>query len=32
MSLVFGFNPVLAIVLPIAINAVVGAVLMKRAG
>lgn len=32
MSLVFGFNPVLAIVLPIAINAVVGAVLMRRAG
>ncbi|MDV3503965.1 LPS export ABC transporter permease LptG [Marinobacter sp. M-5] len=32
MSLVFGFNPVLAIVLPIAINAAVGAVLMRRAG
>ncbi|MBD3657021.1 MULTISPECIES: LPS export ABC transporter permease LptG [Marinobacter] len=32
MSLVFGFNPVLAIVLPIAINAVVGALLMRRAG
>lgn len=32
MSLVFGFNPVLAIALPIAINAAVGAVLMRRAG
>lgn len=32
MSLVFGFNPVLAIILPIAINAVVGSVLMRRAG
>lgn len=32
MSLVFGFNPVLAIVVPIAISAVVGAVLMRRAG
>jgi lipopolysaccharide export system permease protein len=32
MSLVFGFNPVLAIVLPIVINAAVGAVLMRRAG
>jgi len=32
MSLVFGFNPVLAILLPIAVNAVVGAVLMRRAG
>lgn len=32
MSLVFGFNPVLAILLPIAINAAVGAVLMRRAG
>lgn len=32
MSLVFGFNPVLAIILPIAINAAVGAVLMRRAG
>ena len=32
MSLVYGFNPLLAILIPIAINAVVGAVLMKRAG
>ncbi|MGM0769542.1 MAG: LPS export ABC transporter permease LptG [Pseudomonadota bacterium] len=32
MSLVFGFNPVLAILLPIAINAAVGAILMRRAG
>ncbi|MDX1757474.1 MAG: LPS export ABC transporter permease LptG [Marinobacter sp.] len=32
MSLVFGFNPVIAILVPIAINAVVGAVLMRRAG
>lgn len=32
MSLVFGFNPALAILLPIAINAAVGAILMRRAG
>ncbi|SFM50077.1 LPS export ABC transporter permease LptG [Marinobacter zhejiangensis] len=32
MSLVFGFNPVIAIMAPIAINALVGAVLMRRAG
>ncbi|MEX2475453.1 LPS export ABC transporter permease LptG [Marinobacter sp.] len=32
MSLVFGFNPVLAILVPIAINAAVGAILMRRAG
>jgi len=32
MSVVFGFNPVIAILLPIAINAVVGVVLMRRAG
>lgn len=32
MSVVFGFNPVIAILLPIAINAAVGAVLMRRAG
>ncbi|MDX1802107.1 MAG: LPS export ABC transporter permease LptG [Marinobacter sp.] len=32
MSLVFGFSPVLAIVVPIAINAAVGALLMRRAG
>lgn len=32
MSVVFGFNPVIAILVPIAINALVGAVLMKRAG
>lgn len=32
MSVVFGFNPVIAILLPIAINAVVGVILMRRAG
>ena len=32
MSVVFGFNPVIAILLPIAINAAVGVVLMRRAG
>lgn len=32
MSLVFGFNPVLAVLLPIAVSAVVGAMLMRRAG
>ncbi|MBS8241436.1 LPS export ABC transporter permease LptG [Marinobacter lipolyticus] len=32
MSLVFGFNPILAILVPIAINAAVGAILMRRAG
>lgn len=32
MSLVFGFNPVLAVLVPIAVNAVFGAVLMRRAG
>lgn len=32
MSVVFGFNPVIAILLPIAISAVVGVVLMRRAG
>jgi lipopolysaccharide export system permease protein len=32
MSVVFGFNPVIAILLPIAVNAAVGAVLMRRAG
>ncbi|MEX0605202.1 LPS export ABC transporter permease LptG [Marinobacter sp.] len=32
MSVVFGFNPVLAILVPIAINAAVGLVLMRRAG
>ena len=32
MSLVYGFNPVLAVVVPIAVNAVFGAVLMRRAG
>ncbi|SDW54247.1 LPS export ABC transporter permease LptG [Marinobacter mobilis] len=32
MSLVFGFNPVIAILAPIAINALVGALLMRRAG
>lgn len=32
MSLVFGFNPVLAILLPIVINGLVGAYLLRRAG
>lgn len=32
MSLVFGFNPILAILVPIAISAVAGAILMRRAG
>lgn len=32
MSLVFGFSPILAIVVPIAVNAAVGALLMRRAG
>jgi lipopolysaccharide export system permease protein len=32
MSLVFGFNPVLAILVPIAISAAAGIVLMRRAG
>ena len=32
MSLVYGFNPMLAVLAPIAVNAVVGAVLMRRAG
>lgn len=32
MSLVFGFNPVLAILIPIVINGAVGAWLMRRAG
>lgn len=32
MSLVFGFNPVLAILVPIAVSALVGIVLMRRAG
>lgn len=32
MSLVFGFNPILAIVAPIVISAIVGAVLMRKAG
>jgi len=32
MSLVFGFNPVIAVLVPIAISAVVGALLMRRAG
>ncbi len=32
MSVVFGFNPVIAILVPIAINAIVGAILMRRAG
>ena len=32
MSLVFGFNPILAVVIPIAISAVVGILLMRKAG
>lgn len=32
MSLVFGFNPILAIAAPIVISAVVGAILMRKAG
>ncbi len=32
MSLVYGFNPMLAVLVPIAVNAVVGAILMRRAG
>lgn len=32
MSMVYGFNPMLAVLAPIVVNAVVGAVLMRRAG
>jgi len=32
MSVVYGFNPMLAVLIPIAISAVAGAVLMRRAG
>ncbi|PHQ23704.1 LPS export ABC transporter permease LptG [Marinobacter guineae] len=32
MSLLYGFNPMLAVLVPIAVNAVVGAILMRRAG
>ncbi|SFR61659.1 lipopolysaccharide export system permease protein [Marinobacter gudaonensis] len=32
MSLVYGFNPMLAVLVPIAISAVAGALLMRRAG
>ncbi|MEC7377321.1 MAG: LPS export ABC transporter permease LptG [Pseudomonadota bacterium] len=32
MSLVYGFNPMLAVLIPIAISAVAGALLMRRAG
>jgi len=32
MSMVYGFNPMIAVLAPIAVNAVVGAVLMRRAG
>ncbi|WP_100640411.1 LPS export ABC transporter permease LptG [Marinobacter salexigens] len=32
MSLVYGFNPVLAVLVPIAISAAFGAILMRRAG
>lgn len=32
MSLVYGFNPMLAVLIPIAISAIAGAILMRRAG
>ena len=32
MSVVYGFNPILAVLVPIAVNALFGAVLMRRAG
>ncbi|MDY6816254.1 MAG: LPS export ABC transporter permease LptG [Pseudomonadota bacterium] len=32
LSVVYGFNPMLAVLIPIAVNAAVGAVLMRRAG
>jgi lipopolysaccharide export system permease protein len=32
MSVVYGFNPMLAVLIPIAISALAGAVLMRRAG
>lgn len=32
MSLVYGFNPMLAVLIPIVISAVAGAILMRRAG
>lgn len=32
MSLVYGFNPMLAVLIPIAISALAGAILMRRAG
>ena len=32
MSLVYGFNPMLAVLIPIAISAAAGAILMRRAG
>lgn len=32
MSMVYGFNPLFAVLAPIVVNAVVGAVLMRRAG
>ncbi|WP_372987549.1 LPS export ABC transporter permease LptG [Marinobacter sp.] len=32
MSVVYGFNPMLAVLIPIVVNAAVGAVLMRRAG
>lgn len=32
MSLVYGFNPMLAVLIPIAVSALAGAALMKRAG
>jgi lipopolysaccharide export system permease protein len=32
MSVVYGFNPMLAVLIPIAISAVAGALLMRRAG
>ncbi|WP_449286722.1 LPS export ABC transporter permease LptG [Marinobacter sp. PE14] len=32
MSLVYGFNPMLAVLVPIAVSAIAGAILMRRAG
>ena len=32
MSLVYGFNPMLAVLVPIAVSAVAGGILMRRAG
>jgi lipopolysaccharide export system permease protein len=32
MSMVYGFNPLIAVLAPIVVNGIVGAVLMRRAG